>query len=73
LGPPFSRDIAFISSRLIAQLSAKTLLSRRIDLQGLDYHLCEGKHVFMLESQGNIPYAQVIEIAAPALGNIADV
>jgi hypothetical protein len=27
----------------------------------------------MLESQGNIPDAEVIEITAPAFGNIADV
>jgi len=75
-GRPSPGSIAFIhidQLSLISQLSAKSLLSRGIDLKGLYYHLCEGEHVFMLESQGNISDAQVIEVTARAFGNIADV
>jgi hypothetical protein len=54
-------------------MPAESALRRRIDLKGLNYHLRKRQHVFMLESQGNITNAQVIKIAAPAFGNIADV
>lgn len=78
MGPPFFREYSQVyllidHSGLVAQLTAESPLFGRTRLERFYDHLRKGQQVIMLRSQCNITNAKVIEITAPAPGNIADV